>query len=399
MICAMNTSARVYLDYAAATPLLPAAFMAMKPYLEGDFGNPSAIHAEGAIARQAVEKAREEIALAVQVRPEYVTFTGGGTEGNNLGIFGVIESARKAGKNYQDIEVITTKIEHPSIGVAMNRLEELGVVVRYVDVDETGKVSLEHLKELLSTRTVLVSVAYANSEIGTIQPLHALKKALTQAENTHDTQIMLLVDGAQAPLWLSCLSSTVGADILVLDFAKCNGPKGVGAIIRSRRVNLSAIVHGGGQESGLRPGTENVPGIVGASVAFVEAQKHYKERAQTTSTVRDEGMQILLETVSGLVINGPVGGERLANNINVSIPELDTEFAAVVLDSKGFAVSTKSACAGAGGGASIVVRETTHDPARATSTLRFSLSPQTTVTDILNLAQVLKAYVEQMKNL
>ena len=100
----MNTSARVYLDYAAATPLLPAAFMAMKPYLEGDFGNPSAIHAEGAIARQAVEKAREEIALAVQVRPEYVTFTGGGTEGNNLGIFGVIESARKAGKNYQDIE-------------------------------------------------------------------------------------------------------------------------------------------------------------------------------------------------------------------------------------------------------------------------------------------------------
>ena len=396
MIYSMNDSGRIYLDYAAATPLSPAAFAAMMPYLVGNFGNPSAIHAEGVVARQAVEAARESIALTSQVRPEYVTFTGGGTEGNNLAIFGVIETQRKAGRTYSDLEVITTKIEHPSIRVAMERLVQLGVTVKCVDVDETGKIAIAHLKELLSPQTVLVSVAYANSEIGTIQPLHAIKKALAQSEQKNDTQIFFHVDAAQAPLWVSCLSSTVGADMLVLDFAKCHGPKGTGAVIRSRRVELVATVHGGGQENALRPGTENVPGLVGAAVAFVEAQQDWKERALRVSQVRDEAIEILKQALPELVVNGASGSERLANNINVSIAGLDTEFAAVVLDSKGFAVSTKSACAGAGGGESTVVKETTGDSARAASTLRFSLSPETSTSDIQKLAQTLKAHVQQM---
>jgi cysteine desulfurase len=396
MICRMNKPQRVYLDYAAATPLSAAAFAAMRPYLEGNFGNPSAVHAEGQMARQAVESARESIALAVQVRPEYVTFTGGGTEGNNLAIFGLIESARKEGKLYSQMEVISTKIEHPSIAVAMNRLVEMGVAVQYVDVDETGKVILAHLKELLNKNTVLVSVSYANSEIGTVQPLHAIKKAMNEAEKAKDAQIYLHVDGAQAPLWLSCQSSTVGADVLVLDFAKCNGPKGVGAIVRSRRVQLVSAVYGGGQENGLRPGTENVPGIVGAAVAFAEAQQSWKSRAESVTQVREAGIEILKKAIPTLVVNGPAGNDRLANNINVSIPGLDTEFATVVLDSKGFAVSTKSACAGAGGGESTVVKETTGDPTRSASTLRFSLSPETTVEDIQNLTQALKTHVAQM---
>jgi len=392
----MNDSERIYLDYAAATPLSPAAFAAMKPYLEGIFGNPSAIHAEGVAARKAVESARESIALTTQVRPEYVTFTGGGTEGNNLAIFGIIEAQRNAGKTYQEMEVITTHIEHPSIGVAMQRLSQLGVSVKYVDVDEAGKIAIAHLKELLSSCTVLVSVAYANSEIGTIQPLHAIKKAISESEKKHNTHIFFHVDAAQAPLWISCLFSTVGADVLVLDFAKCNGPKGTGAVIRSRRAELGATVYGGGQEGSLRPGTENVPGIVGAAVAFVEAQQNWKERAQQVSQVRDEAIEILKQALPGLVINGAHGGERLANNVNVSIVGLDTEFAAVVLDSKGFAVSTKSACAGAGGGESVVVKVTTGDTARAGATLRFSLSPETSVLDMQRLAAALKAHTQQM---
>jgi len=399
MICPMNDFTRVYLDYAAATPLSPRALAAMLPYLEGNFGNPSALHAEGAAARVAIESARESIALAVQVRPESVTFTGGGTEGNNLAIFGVIEAQRKAGHAYADMEVITTHIEHPSITVAMERLMQQGVGVKYVDVDEKGQVVLTHLKELLSAQTVLVSIAYANSEIGTIQPLHAIKKALRAAEKVLETSIYLHVDAAQAPLWLSCLSSTVGADLLVLDFAKCNGPKGTGALLRSRRMDLVAAMYGGGQESGLRPGTENVPGIVGAAVAFVEAQQGWKDRVDQVSLVRDAGMVVLQEAVPNLVINGVQGNERLANNINVSIPGLDTEFAAIVLDSKGFAVSTKSACAGAGGGESTVVHTATGDPARAASTLRFSLAPDTTDTDIERLAHTLQAHVEQMSHL
>jgi cysteine desulfurase len=398
MICDMNNRERIYLDYAAATPLSPAAFAAMKPYLEGTFGNPSAIHAEGVAARTAIESARESIALTTQVRPEYVTFTGGGTEGNNLAIFGIIEAQRKLGTTYEDMEVITTKIEHPSIGVAMERLRQLGVGVKYVDVDVTGKVVIAHLKELLSKRTVLVSAAYANSEIGTIQPLHAIKKALSAVEKIHDTHIYFHVDAAQAPLWISCLSATVGADLMVLDFAKCNGPKGTGAVIRSRRVELVPTVYGGGQESDLRPGTENVPGIVGAAVAFAEAQQNWKQRAQQVSQVRDEALEVLRQTVPELVVNGAQGSERLANNVNVSIVGLDTEFTAVVLDSKGFAVSTKSACAGAGGGESVVVKETTGDSTRAVSTLRFSLSPETAVQDMQRLATILKTHVLQMSN-
>jgi len=365
MICGMTDSQRIYLDYAAATPLLPAAFAAMKPYLEGNFGNPSAIHSEGVTARAAVESAREAIALTVQVRPEFVTFTGGGTEGNNLAIFGVIEAWRQSGRAYADMEVITTQIEHPSIAVAMERLRTLGVQVKFVEVDQTGKIVLSHLKELLSAHSVLVSVAYANSETGTIQPLHAIKKALRESEKNYQHQVALHVDAAQAPLWVSCLFTTVGADVLVLDFAKCHGPKGTGALIRSRRTDLAANVYGGGQESALRPGTENVPGIVGAAVAFADAQHNWKERVERVSLVRDQGIKLLQTAIPTLVINGASGAERLANNINVSIPGLDTEFAAVVLDSKGFAVSTKSACAGAGGGASVVVLKTTGDAARA----------------------------------
>lgn len=392
----MNETDRVYLDYAAATPLLPAAFTAMEPFLKGNFGNASAIHKEGVVARQAVEQAREQIALSAQVRPEYVTFTGGGTEGNNLAIFGVVAAAHAGGRAYTDMEVITTAIEHPSIGVAMDELQSLGVVVHTVPVNEVGKIQLQECKQLLNKNTLLVSCAYANSEIGVVQPLHAIKKALTENEQKHDIQTYLHVDAAQAPLWLSCQFSTVGADLLVLDFAKCHGPKGTGAVLRSRRVQVEATSFGGGQESGLRPGTENVPGIVGAAVAFSEAQNTWRERAESVAAVRDAGIATLLESVPGLMLNGPEGDERLANNIAVSIPGLDTEFAAVVLDSKGFAVSTKSACAGAGGGESAVVQAISGDAKRALSTLRFSLSPETTSNDIQRLSAVLQAHVSQM---
>lgn len=371
----------------------------MEPFLAGSFGNPSAIHQEGVLARQAVEAARAQVAESVQVRPEFVTFTGGGTEGNNLAIFGVVEALHHAGRDYSSMGIITTRIEHPSIGKAMERLKGLGVNVEYVRVDETGRIELEHLRELLSAETILVSCAYANSEIGVVQPLHSIRKVIKEVEEQHNSIIYFQVDAAQAPLWLSCQFESVGADFLVLDAAKCCGPKGVGVVVRSRRAEVSPTVFGGGQEQGLRPGTENVPGIVAAGVAFKEAQANWRGRAELARAVRDEGIKLLLENVPGAVLNGPTGEDRLANNINISVPGLDTEFTAVVLDSKGFAVSTKSACAGAGGGESVVVKEISADPARATSTLRFSLGPDTILKDIEKLSEFLAAHVNQMQKL
>lgn len=387
----------VYLDYAAATPLLPAVFAVMEPILQNEYGNAGSVHRVGLRAKGLVEAARDEVARSLEVRPEFVTFTSGGTEGNNLAIFGTVEALRQSGREYKDMEVITTRIEHPSISEAFAQLAELGVGVHYVAVNAEGKVALDDLRAKLSAKTVLVSVAYANSEIGTVQSVRSIKKTLHEVEQKFGTKIFFQVDAAQAPLWLSCRFDSVSADLLVLDAGKCGGPKGVGVLVRSRRAELKAVNFGGGQEQGLRSGTENVAGIVGAAKAFQLAQVDWQSRAERVSQVRDFGIELLLKNIPGAVLNGATGEARLANNINISLPGLDTEYATIWLDAKGFAVSTKSACAGAGGGESAVVREISADPARATSTLRISLGPDTTTAELEALTKALKTHIELMK--
>jgi cysteine desulfurase len=392
----MLKKSRVYLDYAAATPLSKNVFLAMKPFLTEQYGNASAIHQDGLVGRQAVEEARGRVATALKVRPEFVTFTSGGTESNNLAIIGTINSLSDQGRSFAEMEVVTTKIEHPSVMNTMRALEKRGALVKYVDVDSEGLVKLEELQMMLSDKTVLFSVAYANSEIGVVQHVHAIKKTLDAAEKKFGTKIIFHLDAAQAPLWLSCKFDTLNADLLSLDVGKCNGPKGIGVLVRSRRAILTPTLFGGGQESGLRAGTENVAGMVGASVALVEAQKDFKTRAQAVAKVRDAGIEHLLKEIPSAILNGPTGGERLANNINISIPGLDTEFATVVLDKHGFAVSTKSACAGAAGGESVVVQTISNDTARATATLRISLAPKITIQNLKDLTKVLKDHIEKM---
>jgi cysteine desulfurase len=395
----MFKKSRVYLDYAAATPLKKEVLAAMRPYLTDVYGNASAIHKEGVGARQAVEEARERVGSALQVRPEFVTFTSGGTESNNIALVGVVEHLYAEGRAYGEMEIVTTRIEHPSVMETMKALESRGVVVKYVAVTAEGFVKLEELQSLLSPKTVLFSVAYANSEIGVVQKVRAIKKVLDTAEKRFSTKILFHIDGAQAPLWLSCQMEFVHADLLALDVGKCNGPKGVGILVQSRRAHVQSVLFGGGQERGVRPGTENVTGIVGASVALELAQKQYKVRAERVAQVRDAGIAHMLEQIPHAVLNGATGEDRLANNINISIPGLDTEFATVVLDKYGFAVSTKSACAGAGGGESVVVKEISGDPTCAQSTLRISLSPETTPKNLKDLTKVLKTHIEKMSSL
>lgn len=386
----------VYLDFAAATPLAPEVFAVMETILRDEYGNPGSVHRVGQKAKQLVETAREEVARSLYVRPEFVTFTSGGTEGNNLAIFGLVEALRQSGREYKDMEVVTTKLEHPSIREAFLRLSELGVQVIYVAVNAEGKIVLDDLRSSLSAKTVLVACAYANSEIGTIQSVRAIKKTLSVAEQKFCIKIFFQVDAAQAPWWLGCRLDSVTADLLVLDAGKCGGPKGVGVLVLSRRVQLTSINFGGGQEQGLRSGTENVAGIVGAAKAFQLAQVDWQNRAERISQVRDSGIELLLKNIPGSFLNGAVGEDRLANNINISIIGLDTEYAAVWLDAKGFAVSTKSACAGAGGGESAVVREISADPARAASTLRISLGPDTTTSQLESLVKALNKHIELM---
>lgn len=388
---------RIYLDYAAAAPTRPEVVAAMLPYLGDLYGNPSAIHSEGRVAKRAVEDARISVARVLGIRSEGVVFTSGGTEGNALAIVGFLTALREAGRAWADMEVVSTATEHPSVGEALAHLATLGVVVRTVTVDSEGMVSPTALAALLSEKTVLVTLAYSNSEIGVVQPVHALVRAVRAFERTHGgITIMFHVDAAQAPLWLPCQLPSLAVDMMTLDGGKCGGPKGSGVLALRRDVTIAPTLWGGGQERNRRPGTENVPAIVGMAVALTFAQASVKERALKVARVRDAGMQLLCSALPSAVLNGPVGESRIANNINISLPGVDTEYAVVALDAAGIAASTKSACAGAGGGESVVVRAVTGDANRARSTLRFTLGEETVTEDLLAVAAVLKKHLELM---
>lgn len=386
---------RIYLDYAAATPVRIEVQQVMKPYEDRFFANASAIHQEGVTVRNAIESARERLARILKIRPTGIVFTGSGTESNNLAILGAVEARHETGVSYGDMEIISTKLEHPSIGKVLEYVEKLGVKVRYMDVDEDGLIKVPTLHALLTEQTVIVSFAYANSEIGTVQEVGKLARIVRAFEVKNDTRILVHVDAAQAPLWLPCQLDGLLVDILTLDAGKCYGPKGVGVLAMRHGVVLSPVLHGGPQERGLRPATENTVGIVGAVEAIVLAQEGKVKRANKVSILRDK-MFVALNHIDKVVINGSKE-HRVANNINISIPGLDSEFAVVSLDVAGIACSTKSACSGADGDGSSVVLEISGDTDRSTSTIRFSLGEETTSRDVLTAVEVLRKHVIKMR--
>ena len=386
---------RIYLDYAAATPVRSAVLAVMQPYDRDLFANPSAIHAQGVAARQAIDTAREKLARTLKIRPSGIIFTGSGTESNNLAILGTVQARHAAGGAYADMEVVATEIEHPSVSQVLVHLTTLGVQVRYVAVDTEGSVHVDALREVLSNKTVLVSFAYVNSEIGTVQEVGKLTRIVRAAEKEYDTRIVVHIDAAQAPLWLPCQLDALQVDILTLDAGKCYGPKGVGVLAMRHGVVLSSVSYGGSQESGLRPATENTGGIIGAVEALCIAQAGYSQRAATTALLRDIAIAQLCN-INGVVLNGS-SSLRVANNINISIPGIDSEFAVISLDAAGIACSTKSACSGASGDGSAVVQVISGSLERATSTIRFTLGEETSAQELSKTAAVLKQHVLKMR--
>jgi cysteine desulfurase len=383
--------ARIYLDHAAATPLLPEVIAVMQATEAVHFANPSAIHAEGVAVRRVIDGARAKLARVLGVREPCIVFTGSGTESNNLAILGALYARHKDGVAYAEMEIITTAIEHPSVKETVAFAASLGVVVRTAPVDERGHIVRADFETLLSTRTVLVTFAYVNSEIGVVQEVGRFARAVRAFEREHGTAILVHLDAAQAPLWLPCNLPQLQIDLMSLDASKCGGPKGVGVVAMRHGVRLASVMFGGPQEGGLRPATENVVGIVGAVEALVVAQADYKERSLRVRQLRDRFMEALLQ-IEGLVINGDREA-RVANNVNVSVSGIDSEFAVVCLDVAGVACSTKSACSGAGGGGSTVVKAISGDAARATSTIRFTLGERTTWAELETTVSALTAHV------
>ena len=269
---------RIYLDYASTTPLDPRVGKVMEPFFTKVFGNPSSIHTEGVVAKKALENARTTVARCLEAHAEEIVFTSGGTEANNLALFGVISTFYLLPSTNFKPHIVTTNIEHSSVLEPLRELERQGrVEVTYVPVEADGIVKAENIVSAIKPNTALVSVMYANNEIGTIQPIRKIGQLLVPIRNSkfilhnspNEKQYPVFhSDACQAPVYLRCLVNALGVDLMTLDGHKMYGPKGVGVLYVRRNTSLAPFLLGGGQERGLRSTTENIPAIVGFAEAL-----------------------------------------------------------------------------------------------------------------------------------
>ncbi len=386
----------VHLDYASTTPVAPEVLAAMLPYFSEDWANPNALYKSGVRVRNVVEDARSAIARLLRVRSHGILFTSGGTESNNQAITGVVEALHTEGRPYDAMEIITTSIEHSSVIEACLALQKRGVHVTFMDVSEEGLIREQELAAALTEKTILVTFAYVNSEVGVIQDVKKITRQVRFFNTAHKAHVLVHLDASQAPLWLPCEMDMLGVDLMTLDAGKCYGPKGVGVLALRNDVPLAPLMYGGGQERGLRSGTENVPLIVGCSHALLRAQSAWKERSGAVSVLRDAMIDTITNVLPQAVLNGS-RESRVANNIHISIPGIESEYAVITLDAHNVAASTRSACGSGASHGSYVVRAMTNDESRATSTIRFTLGERTTLNEIEYALHVLTEHVVRME--
>ena len=327
----------IYLDYAATTPLSPAVLQGMLPYLQAEFGNPSSIYQLGQRARYAVDRSRASVAGMLGVDPAEITFTGGSTESNNLALSGVLWAAKKRGTDRPHL--ITSSIEHSAILEHAAWLESIGFAVTYVGCDATGTIDPATIAAAITPQTALISIMYANNEVGSIQALPEI------AAIAHERGMPVHTDATQAAGQLPVDLRTLGVDLLSLSAHKFYGPKGVGLLAAKRSVAIDWQQHGGGQEGGRRGGTENVAGIVGLGLALEEAERTREAYVAHTRTLRDALWTMLQQEDTGISLNGPnLDANRLANNLNIHLPGIQGETMLLSLDLADVAASAGSAC-------------------------------------------------------
>jgi cysteine desulfurase len=376
---------RVYLDNNATTPLAPEVFEAMKPYLLEDFGNASSIHWYGQRAKNAVEKARQQVARLINARPSEVIFSSGGTESDNSSIFGIVQAARPAAPH-----IITTGIEHHAVLNTAQALEKRGVSVTYVRVGPSGVVDAEDVKRAIRPETVLISIMHANNEIGTIQPLEEIGSIARE----HD--IYFHTDAVQSVGKIPVDVEKLGVDLLSLSAHKLNGPKGVGAMYIRKGTILKPLLYGGHHERDRRPGTENVPGIVGLGMAAEHAWAHLEEDAQRVAGLRDRLECGILERVPQVSVNGDPQ-RRLPTTSNLCFDYVEGEGFVIAMDLRGVACSTGAACSSGSVEVSHVLSALGRTPEQARSSIRLSLGRYNTAEDIDATLAILPTVVERLR--
>lgn len=378
---------RIYVDNAATTKVAPEVLEAMLPYFTENYGNPSSIYQEGRTAKTAIEKAREQVATAIGAQPKEIYFTGSGSEADNWAIRSVAKSLKNKGNH-----IITTAVEHHAVLHTCKDLEKQGFEVTYLPVDKLGRVSPEAVKAAIKDTTILITVMYANNEIGTIMPIREI------GEIAHEAGVIFHTDAVQAVGMVPIDVTKDHIDMLSMTGHKFHGPKGSGALYVRSGVKLTSFITGGAQERNRRAGTENVPGIVGLGKAIELATADIPKKAAYLTRLRDTYIKRVLELVPYAWLNGdPVN--RLPGNANISFSFIEGEGLLLFLDMKGISASSGSACTSGSLDPSHVLLAIGLKHEDAHGSLRTTFDMENTIEDMETIAQAVKETVERLRGM
>ncbi|ADK14279.1 MULTISPECIES: cysteine desulfurase NifS [Clostridium] len=377
---------KVYMDYSATTYTKPEVLQEMIPYFTENFGNPSSLYSMSDVPREAINTARQRVAKAINADKNEIFFTAGGSESDNWILKGIAFANKNKGNH-----IITTKIEHHAILHACKFLEKNGFEVTYLPVDEYGFINLEDLKKAIKDTTILVSVMFANNEVGTIQPIKEI------GEICREKKIYFHTDAVQAIGHVNIDVKDMNIDALSMAGHKFYGPKGIGAMYLKKGVKIESLIHGGAQERGKRASTENVPGIVGIGKAIELATSEMKTESKRLSKLRDKLTKGLVEEIPYAKVNGPSGDKRLPGNVNLSFIGIEGETLLLDLNDAGIFVSTGSACASASLDPSHVLLALGLPHEVAHGSLRLTLGAGTTEEDVDYALQVIPKVVARRR--
>lgn len=378
---------RIFLDFASTTPMLPEAKKEMEKYFSDKFYNSSAIYKEGTANRDDLLEYRKKVARILHASHKDIVFTSGGTESNNQAILGIFESMKDQVKKPH---IVISSIEHSAIKEASKEIETRGGEVSIIDVDENGIIKIEELKKSIKENTILVSVMLANNEIGTIEPIPRIARVIKEFRKMKNTNFPFFhTDASQAANYLSLDISSLGVDLLTLDGSKIYGPKGIGILVVKSEVKIRPIIFGGGQEGGLRSGTENLPSVSGFTKALEIVQNEKESETNRLNELKNFFIENIQKEFPNLIINTSLT-DSLPNIVSVSFPGSLGEFLALKLDQEGIMVSTGSSCGiyKDVGGSSTVKGIGKEDLSE--STIRFSFGRTTTKKELNKTLQILK---------
>ena len=378
---------QVYLDYSATTPVKEDVLKEMIPYFTEKFGNPSSLYTIGLEAKGAIDAARAQVASLINAKPNEIYFTAGGSEADNWSVFGIADALKAKGNH-----IITTKIEHHAMLHSCEFLEKNGYEVTYLDVESTGRVNPAVLEAAITEKTILISIMFVNNEIGTVEPI----KELATIAKKHN--IVFHTDAVQALGNVNIDVKDLNVDLLSMSSHKIYGPKGVGALYIKRGTRLSNYIHGGAQEMGKRAGTENLPGIVGFGKAAELSEENFKKHVEHCSSLRDYLIEQVKAKIPNVAVNGTMDG-RHPGNANITFEYIEGEAMLLMLDAKGIAVSTGSACSSKSLKPSHVLDAIGVPVEKIHGSLRFTVGDFTTKEDINYVVTELEAIVKRLRTI